>query len=352
MPRKKSTPVGTAIAVVAALTALSSAPAHSVSSRAGNEGTTPAVPANNGSPTPGWAAPAGVTGPPADQDRGDTQPDLLWYDTSLNQFQIWYMDQNRIIGRGTVLLPDGSPAGLPAGWQTAGAADFNRDGVADVITHQPDSGETVIMYLDGNGHLITGHVVLDENGKTAHAGTPWQIAGAADFNQDGYPDILWHNTSTNETQIWFMKDRSIIQRQDLLEENGSPTRVGAPWRIAGVSGPGFNPYKGPDILWHNTDTGEAQTWSVDYNHRIAQRQSLYDENGNLIHVGAPWQIAGTADFDQEGIPDIVWHNTDTGETQIWNMGTSRVFSRQDVVDRNGIPTHVGAPWQIAGVANF
>ncbi|PJN23039.1 hypothetical protein [Kitasatospora sp. CB02891] len=352
MPGKKSTLVGTAIAVVAVLTALSAAPAHSASSRAEGEGTTPAVSADDAGPTPDGTAPARVTGLPADQNRGDTQPDLLWYNTSLDQLQIWYLDQNRIISRGTVLLPDGSPAGLPAGWQTASAADFNGDGVADVITHQPDSGETVIEYVDGNHRVITGHVVLDENGRTAHAGTPWQIAGATDFDQDGYPDILWHNTSTNETQIWFMKDRSITRRQDLLEENGSPTRVGAPWRIVGASGP-LNPYGGPDILWYNTDTGEAQTWSVDYNHRIAQRRSVFDENGNLIHVGAPWQIAGTADFDQEGVPDIVWHNTDTGETQIWYMGGSnRIFSRQSVVDRNGSPVYVGAPWQIAGVGYF
>ncbi|GAA3014468.1 MULTISPECIES: hypothetical protein [unclassified Kitasatospora] len=351
MPRTKTTLTGAAIAVVAALTALSTGPAHSATGRAGDKGTTPAVSVTNGSPTPDGTAPAKVTGPPADQVLSDAQPDILWYNTSLDQLQIWYMDDTRVTGRQTVVGPDGSPIGAPAPWQVAGAADFDHNGTADVITHLSDTGETVIRYLDSNGRNLTSRIVRDENGNAAHAGTPWQIAGVANFNRsDSYPDILWHNTSTNETQIWFMNDMSIIGRADVLEENGSPTHVGAPWQIAGVSG--LNPYGGPDILWHNTNTNESQIWSMDYAHRIARRQSVLEENGSPTHVGAPWQIAGTADFDSDGSPDILWHNTSTDETQIWHMAGNSIIGRADVLEENGSPTHVGAPWQIAGIGYF
>ncbi|MFD8783533.1 FG-GAP repeat domain-containing protein [Kitasatospora sp. NPDC059599] len=304
----------------------------------------------HGSPTLDGTAPAKVLGPPADHLLSDAQPDILWYDTSLDQLQIWFMDDSRIITRRTVVGPDGSPTGAPAPWQIAGAADFDRNGIADVLTHLVDSGETVIAYLDGNQRNTTRRVVLDENGKVAHAGAPWQIAGTADFNRDGRPDILWHNTSTDETQIWFMDDRSIIGRADVLEENGSPTRVGVPWQIAGVAG--FNAFGGPDILWHNTSTDETQIWFMDGNHRIAQRRSVLEENGSPTHVGAPWQIAGTADFDNDGSPDILWHNTGTNETQIWYLSSERIIGRADVLEENGNPTHVGAPWQIAGIGYF
>lgn len=34
--------------------------------------------------------------------------------------------------------------------------------------------------------------------------TGWRIAGAADFDKDGHPDILWHNGTTGEIQYWYM----------------------------------------------------------------------------------------------------------------------------------------------------
>jgi hypothetical protein len=32
----------------------------------------------------------------------------------------------------------------------------------------------------------------------------WEIAGVADFNNDGNPDILWRNTHTGQNYVWYM----------------------------------------------------------------------------------------------------------------------------------------------------
>jgi hypothetical protein len=34
----------------------------------------------------------------------------------------------------------------------------------------------------------------------------WRIAGAADFNGDGFADLVWENTATGERAIWFLKN--------------------------------------------------------------------------------------------------------------------------------------------------
>jgi hypothetical protein len=34
----------------------------------------------------------------------------------------------------------------------------------------------------------------------------WHIAGAGDFNGDGYADLVWENTTTGQRAIWFMKN--------------------------------------------------------------------------------------------------------------------------------------------------
>jgi hypothetical protein len=48
-------------------------------------------------------------------------------------------------------------------------------------------------------------------------------------------DILWHNSTTGETQIWLMHGHQVIGRRTVLGEDASTAFVGLPWRIAGVS---------------------------------------------------------------------------------------------------------------------
>ncbi|MFJ6771486.1 hypothetical protein ACIQOV_11060 [Kitasatospora sp. NPDC091257] len=77
---------------------------------------------------------------------------------------------------------------------------------------------------------------MNNGSPTSDRTAPAKVAGppADQMLSDAPPDILWYNTSTNETQIWFMNDMTITGRADVLEENGSPTHVGAPWQIAGI----------------------------------------------------------------------------------------------------------------------
>ncbi|MFJ8628442.1 hypothetical protein ACIRD3_37165 [Kitasatospora sp. NPDC093550] len=266
--------------------------------------------------------------------------------------EIWFMDgADRVTARRSVVEnPGESPVVIDAPWHIVGTADFDRNAVGDLLLHNADTGETQIWDLDFLGTVMGRGTVTDEGGRPVYVAAPWQIVGTTDFDRDGSPDILWHNTSTGESQIWLMHGRQIAARRDVLDESGNPTHVGAPWQITGVTGP--NRYGGPDIVWHNSTTNETQVWVLDTSRRIVERQTVLDENGSPARVGAPWQIVGAKDFDLDGSPDILWRNTSTGETQLWLMNANRIRTRRDVLDETGNPVHVSTPLEIAGIGDF
>jgi len=109
--------------------------------------------------------------------------------------------------------------------------------------------------------------------------------------------------------------------------------------------------KKSDIVWYNSQTGETQIWFMNDN-RIASRATVVDENGNFIPIGLPFSIVGAGDMNGNGKADIVWYNSQTGETQIWFMNDNRIASRATVVDENGNFIPIGLPFSIVGVGEF
>ena len=74
------------------------------------------------------------------------------------------------------------------------------------------------------------------------------------------------------------------------------------------------------------------------------------ERVDLVQAGPPFSIVGVGDFNRDGNADIVWHNSSTGETQIWFMDGNMLAGRATVVDENG-PAFVGPPFSIVGVGD-
>jgi hypothetical protein len=277
------------------------------------------------------------------------ESDIVWHNADTSETQIWTMGGGfQIKARGTVEDENGKPifVGLP--WSIVAANDFDHSGITDIVWHNAYTGETQIWLM--NGFQIVGRrTVADENSNPIFVGLPWSIVGAAVFNPKGNIDLLWHNADTGETQIWLMNGFQIAGRRTVEDENSKPIFVGLPWSIVGANDLATD--GNTRIVWHNADTGETQLWLTN-GFQIASRQTVEDENRNPIFVGLPWSIVGSPGSTFPPGTDILWHNADTGETQLWLMDESQIASRHTVEDENRNPIFVGLPWRIVGTGHF
>ncbi|MBW4521099.1 MAG: VCBS repeat-containing protein [Scytolyngbya sp. HA4215-MV1] len=95
-----------------------------------------------------------------------------------------------------------------------------------------------------------------------------------------------------------------------------------------------------NIVWVNTTTGQTLLWQM--NGTTATTQSSLPTLGDLN-----WKIAANADFTGDGQADILLRNATTGAQAIWQMNGVNAIATVNVG-----PAVVGANWQIEAAADF
>jgi len=83
----------------------------------------------------------------------------------------------------------------------------------------------------------------------------WAPAGIADFNNDGVSDIAWYNPSTNNIDIWLIKNGQWAGSFDVGSHPAGSVAVG----VGDLDHNGVG-----DIMWRNTSTGAIENWMLAY----------------------------------------------------------------------------------------
>jgi hypothetical protein len=219
-----------------------------------------------------------------------------------------------------------------------------------VFFHNSQSNETQIWFMDGARISARAPVLLEDGKNPAFVGSPWKIIGVGDFNRDGGPDIFWHNTDNRQTQVWLMDGRRISSRHTLVAEDGkTPMGIGPPFEVVGIGD--FDHDGGTDILFRNTSDNTSVVWLMD-GIRVRGRNTLLAENGQTpMNIGPPFEVIGIGDFNRDGGGDILFRNTSDNATTVWLMDGIRIHSRITLVAENGqTPITIGAPWSVMGIA--
>ncbi|HEY4300084.1 MAG TPA: FG-GAP-like repeat-containing protein [Candidatus Didemnitutus sp.] len=95
----------------------------------------------------------------------------------------------------------------------------------------------------------------------------------------------------------------------------------------------------PDLVWQNTTTGDNAFWTI-------QNLANTGTDPYLARITPSWRIAGRGDFNGDGSNDLVWENTVTGDRAVWFLsGTSFGGSTAYLA-------MVPPPWRIGAVADM
>ncbi|MFC0626018.1 right-handed parallel beta-helix repeat-containing protein [Kribbella deserti] len=229
--------------------------------------------------------------------------------SAAGQIAVVLLDQ-----RGTAIAPigDRSPikGSVPSATSLAGTGDFNDDGRSDLLWRH-GNGQLVIWFAgeSGNSAKVSWNNETDTNGAPADDPAPnlaWQVKGVADFDGDGFSDILWRHEG-GQVAIWFMVHGMHVG--DAYPGTSDPQRL---WAIQGIGD--FDGDQHSDVLWRHNG-GALAIWR-DGQYDTGWRPSWENRPGWV--VGQDWTIKSVGDFSADGKADILWRHDD-GTVSIWRM---------------------------------
>jgi Ca2+-binding RTX toxin-like protein len=254
---------------------------------------------------------------------GDGRVDLLWRNSN-GQLSQWLGNNNgSFSGNGGVVNQN-----VSLDWKIAGTADFNGDGFSDILWRNTN-GQLSQWLGTANGGFTSNGGIVNQN-----VPLDWKIAGTVDFNGDGFSDILWRNTNGQLSQWLGTANGGFTGNGGIVNQT-----VGNDWKIAGTAD--FNGDGRADILWRN-DNGQLSQW-------LGTANGGFTGNGGIVNqtVGNDWKIAGTADFNGDGFSDILWRNTN-GQLSQWLGAANGGFTGNGSI----VNQFVANAWKIQGTGDF
>lgn len=226
-----------------------------------------------------------------------------------------------------------------------------------VVTLSPSSGNADVQLLNSGGQVIefssntgtaTDAIAID----SLNAGTYYiRIHNDADSSSSpaysfvvdtviSRTDILWRNYSnTNGDVVYWQMDKTTRLNIAQVAKNTDPN-----WKIETTGDfdlDGIN-----DLVWRNTASGDTRIWLMNSNNTVRVNAQI-----GIVPSGS-WRIVGAADFTGDGKTDLLWRNSTSGSNVIWQMDG---ISRQQILTlapnqgNNGV---VSPNWLIQGVGDF
>jgi hypothetical protein len=344
------------------------------------------------------------------------RPEIL-FQNAAGEIAIWAVDSTGVL-TGAKLVTLGSSFGTAAGtvlkvpgWKVIDTGDVDKDGVADILYFNPVSQETAIHFMTNEGQIkAAGFITAGGANIKVNPADQWSPVGLSDVTGDGVLDITWRAAATDLIAYWTVAgttSTAFVSGGFLKAATGTADfKVGDNSRgvkMGDFDGDGkadmllsngkvvfFGAFTSPNLVVKGIQTlpanGDASLvvravgdYNVDGTTDLAWESTTADKQvleylkvltGNvfdpaaanfksLIQTGTPlaWNIGASKDFSGDLTPDLVWHNSVSGETAIWAIDkttggliTTGGVSAFVTFNSNVLKTPVG--WEVVGADDF
>ena len=186
-----------------------------------------------------------------------------------------------------------------------------------VLTIQPRSAQNITLILSPTTPgPIAGTLTITANtsnspieipitGDVKGSVSPVNGGNPGDFNGDSKADFVWQHTD-GTIATWFM-DGLNLDGGSLFNPS---TTSDLNWQVVGSAD--FNGDSKPDLIWQHTD-GSIAGWLMD---------GVNLSGGALFNPATPgdrnWRVVSSGDFNGDSKPDLVWQHTN-GSIAAWLM---------------------------------
>lgn len=204
-------------------------------------------------------------------------------------------------------LTEPIPSGLPATAGVALSIDIDGDATKDLVYRDQQTGSVIIRFMktDGTTKGIKNLPAVPLAG--------WSLDTGGDIDGDGHANLLWRNLSTNRSYIWSVNTNGDLVSQGYINAGG----VAAGWRMVATGD--FNKDNKADIVWSNDLTGQRSVWLM--NGTNVRSFAMFNHAPRDI----AWIIDSVEDLNNDGNPDLLWRNTQTGGTFGWLLRSTAVI---------------------------
>jgi len=236
----------------------------------------------------------------------DGMADVLWYDPPTNRIEVWLM-------QGTVPLEQGAAIQGPPGdgWTCVPAADFNLDGMADVLWYNPTTNRMSVWLMAGTEPFLRGPEIPGPGGG-------WLADFAADFDRDGMADVFWVDRTEHRMAVWLMDGTEVREPGPSL-----PGQPGDGWILAAAGD--FNADRVADALWFDPRTRRSRISLMWGNGLLEQGADIPGPSGG------DWIVGDASDCNGDGMWDMLWLNTSPLEMRVWLMDGTAPFERGESI---------------------